>query len=75
MNDQEQTKFPLHPPEETISICAYLIWEQEGRPEGRDKSHWVQAEEQLILCNGHNIVHATTRSGVPVLSEIEKRQN
>ncbi|ASW10732.1 DUF2934 domain-containing protein [Rhizobium sp. 11515TR] len=25
---------------------AYRIWEQEGRPEGRDLDHWQRAEEQ-----------------------------
>ena len=35
------------PTQEEISICAYLIWEQEGRPQGRDIEHWYQAETQL----------------------------
>lgn len=25
---------------------AYRIWEDEGRPEGRDLDHWQRAEEQ-----------------------------
>ena len=32
-----------------ISVCAYCIWVQEGRPEGRALDHWVQAELQLVL--------------------------
>jgi hypothetical protein len=31
-----------------IARCAYLIWEGEGRPEGRAIAHWLQAEEQLL---------------------------
>ena len=33
--------------DEDITMHAYLIWEHEGCPEGRDKAHWNQAEEQL----------------------------
>ena len=38
------------PSEEEITVCAYLIWEDEGRPEGLDKIHWGQAEMQLPVC-------------------------
>jgi Protein of unknown function (DUF2934) len=26
---------------------AYMLWEQEGRPEGRDMEHWLKAEAEL----------------------------
>lgn len=26
---------------------AHEIWEAEGRPEGRDRDHWQQAEQEL----------------------------
>jgi hypothetical protein len=26
---------------------SYQIWEQEGRPEGQDLDHWLQAEREL----------------------------
>lgn len=29
------------------AMLAYQIWEQEGRPAGRDQHHWQQAEMQL----------------------------
>jgi Protein of unknown function (DUF2934) len=32
-----------------ISVCAYCIWLQEGRPAGRALDHWLQAELQLVL--------------------------
>ncbi|MCG3149913.1 MAG: hypothetical protein PCFJNLEI_03380 [Verrucomicrobiae bacterium] len=32
---------------EQIATYAYLIWEHEGRPHGRDRIHWREAEEQL----------------------------
>jgi len=30
-----------------IAKRAYYIWEKEGRPQGRDKTHWYQAEREL----------------------------
>ena len=35
------------PTDEQIAALAYSIWEQEGRPEGRDLEHWRAAEAQL----------------------------
>jgi len=35
------------PTREEITQRAHLIWEQEGRPEGRDSEHWLKAEAQL----------------------------
>lgn len=36
------------PPDlERIRVRAYQIWEEQGRPEGRDHEHWQQAERQL----------------------------
>lgn len=32
-----------------ISTCAYCIWLQEGKPEGRALDHWLEAELQLLL--------------------------
>ncbi|MFD1702259.1 DUF2934 domain-containing protein [Methylopila henanensis] len=29
-----------------ISELAYRIWEEEGRPEGRDGDHWIEAERR-----------------------------
>lgn len=35
------------PGSDTISRRAYELWEQEGRPEGSDLRHWLQAEQEL----------------------------
>lgn len=32
---------------DAISRRAYEIWEKEGRPEGSDLRHWLQAEQEL----------------------------
>jgi len=31
---------------ERIAERAYQIWEQQGRPHGRDLDHWLQAEQE-----------------------------
>ena len=42
------------PSEPEIATCAYMIWEHEGRPQGREKIHWAQARAQLIACHEHD---------------------
>ena len=32
---------------EQIARRAYSIWEQQGRPAGKESEHWLQAEQQL----------------------------
>ncbi|MFA6965939.1 DUF2934 domain-containing protein [Bosea sp. (in: a-proteobacteria)] len=33
--------------EQTVRDVAYAIWEAEGKPEGRDATHWQQAEARV----------------------------
>jgi hypothetical protein len=33
--------------EEAIRERAYRIWEREGRPQGRDQTHWLRAKDEL----------------------------
>jgi hypothetical protein len=33
--------------EEHIRQRAYEIWEQEGRPDGHDCEHWLQAQAEI----------------------------
>lgn len=33
--------------EQTIRQTAYRIWEQQGKPDGQDFSHWIQARDEL----------------------------
>jgi hypothetical protein len=42
------------PTREEIADFAYLIWEREGRPEGRAREHWLQAETQLMITRAHD---------------------
>lgn len=32
---------------QVISDRAYAIWEEEGRPDGREFEHWLRAEEEV----------------------------
>jgi hypothetical protein len=32
---------------ENIAACAYTLWDQSGRPHGRDMEFWLKAEQQL----------------------------
>jgi len=35
------------PTYEEISARAYELWQEQGRPEGRDRENWIEAERQL----------------------------
>jgi hypothetical protein len=32
---------------EAIATRAYILWEKDGRPPGRDMEYWLKAESQL----------------------------
>lgn len=38
---------PRHTEQERIADLAYRIYEEEGRPEGRDQEHWARAEHAV----------------------------
>jgi hypothetical protein len=44
MNKTMQTQ----PSRDAIAERAYQIWEAAGRPSGRDKEHWRQAEAECL---------------------------
>ena len=37
------TTHPELSKEDRIRAIAYSIWEEEGRPDGRDEEHWLRA--------------------------------
>jgi hypothetical protein len=43
-------------PEDTVRLRSYLIWQQEGCPDGKALSHWLRAEAEL---------EAELRAGAP----------
>jgi hypothetical protein len=38
---------PCEPTDDEIALCAYSLWEQEGRPQNQEVEIWFQAETQL----------------------------
>ena len=38
---------PIQITQNEISHLAYLNWEKDGRPRGRDRDYWLEAECQL----------------------------
>ena len=51
----------MEPSREQITDLARRIWEAEGRPEGRDEAHWLEAEARLRALVGHvRAVRAST---------------
>jgi hypothetical protein len=49
-NDRFECPQSLDDPrfEEEVRVAAYLLWETEGRPEGREQLYWYRAMEQRI---------------------------
>ena len=46
---------------EAISRRAYELWENEGRPEGCEMRHWLQAEQELS--SGNRSTSSTANGG------------
>jgi hypothetical protein len=42
------------PSEAQIQHAAYLLWVEEGCPEGRDQQHWFAAKEMLVHRHGRD---------------------
>jgi hypothetical protein len=45
---------------------AYAIWEQEGRPQGREWDHWVRAAGEFAKPAETPAIQAATRTARPV---------
>lgn len=56
----KSTSRKITPPQEIafsdadIRLRSYLIWEREGRPQGRDKIHWQMAIAELLSSQKSN---------------------
>jgi hypothetical protein len=44
--NQDQSTSSSSPATDIVSRRAYELWEKEGRPEGCDLRHWLQAEQE-----------------------------
>jgi hypothetical protein len=49
--------------EDMIAVCAYFIWEQEGKPVGRALDNWLQAELQLTASLWHDSLYTGNSAG------------
>ena len=59
---KRNTAITAHGPAEAeIQHAAYLLWIEEGRPEGRDREHWFAAKEMLVHRRGRD-AHTGRRS-------------
>jgi hypothetical protein len=38
-----------------IQRRAYELWESEGRPEGRERTHWLQAEREIARTRAQRV--------------------
>jgi hypothetical protein len=43
----KQTRTFTEPTQDEIAAYAYKLWEAEGRPDGKDLDHWLQAKAHL----------------------------
>lgn len=50
MNDSRSADRDL----QELELRAYLLWERAGRPEGRDKEFWAQAEQDTDATGTEN---------------------
>jgi len=46
------------PTHEKIALCAYSLWEQQGRPHHQEVAIWLQAETQLRQSQNQHGVQA-----------------
>ncbi|OGO39155.1 MAG: hypothetical protein A2147_02005 [Chloroflexi bacterium RBG_16_57_8] len=44
------------PTEQQIKELAYALWEQEGRPDGKDEEHYYRAREILVDQEKANVI-------------------
>ena len=52
--------------EDRIRRRAYEIWEQEGRPDGREVDHWLRAAREIAEEEGRGADQAAPAAGEPV---------
>ena len=60
--------------EETIRLTAYRIWEQQGKPDGQDFVHWLQAREELTTPPNDGLAGSIASSVTPPNPHRSKRQ-
>lgn len=61
--------------ESDIRTRSYLIWEREGRPEGRQLDHWLRAQAELKAeaSSREKVAAGTTRPKAAVSTKAESK--
>jgi hypothetical protein len=59
------------PTEAEIQHAAYLLWVENGRPEGRDREHWFSAKE--MLCHRQGRDATTGQRAVEIKAPVRAR--
>src|SRR4051812_44434814 len=66
MNQNSTVDSPSQSPDaDQVSRRAYEIWENEGRPDGNDLRHWLQAEQELQRGTQTSEPREANRSSIP----------
>jgi hypothetical protein len=55
------------------AVRAYEMWENQGRPHGRDQIHWRQAEQDVMQCLAAASGAADAASAAPAETARRKR--
>lgn len=63
----------FEPSEEQIQHCAYFLWEEMGRPEGRDLEIWDAARERLKHLLGASRSGPKSKPGARRLTRLNGR--
>ncbi|MBI5684664.1 MAG: DUF2934 domain-containing protein [Verrucomicrobia bacterium] len=67
---RQQTNSPTA---QEIAVCAYAIWEKEGRPNGRAVEHWLQAQAQLEVDRQEDSLRSVNEAITAALAEHKAR--
>ncbi|WP_240342015.1 DUF2934 domain-containing protein [Pseudomonas viridiflava] len=51
--------------EETLKQIAYRLWEEQGKPDGMDFEHWLEARRELDGQNSDGLTGSITSSVAP----------
>ncbi len=63
--NQATAKIQSEPTHDEIALCAFLLWEKEGRQSGRETTYWLQAEAQVKLTRQQEAELVTAKSSRP----------
>lgn len=58
---------------DAVSRRAYELWEKEGRPDGSDLRHWLQAEQELGSGRGEEGASPESGTSIPINTSSDVR--